>query len=191
MRAEAEARGLTVAHKPDSHDICFIPDGDTRGWLAEPVGAERGDIVDRSGAVVGSHEGAHAFTVGQRRGLALGVPAPDGKPRFVLEVRPVSNTVVVGPKEALATAEIAGERYTWAGAAPDGLRVRVPRADPRARRPGAGARDRSRDGVVTVDARDPARRRRARARPPCSTTAPACSGSSRSTAPSRRYPVGA
>ena len=118
VRAEAEARGLTVAHKPDSHDICFIPDGDTRGWLAERVGAAQGDIVDRSGAVVGSHDGAHAFTVGQRRGLALGVPAPDGKPRFVLEVRPVSNTVVVGPKEALATAEIAGARYTWAGAAP-------------------------------------------------------------------------
>jgi tRNA-specific 2-thiouridylase len=118
VRAEAEARGLTVANKPDSHDICFIPDGDTRGWLAERVGAERGDILDRSGAVVGSHEGAHAFTVGQRRGLALGVPAADGKPRFVLEVRPVSNTVVVGPKEALATAEIAGERFTWAGAAP-------------------------------------------------------------------------
>jgi tRNA-specific 2-thiouridylase len=118
VRAEAEARGLTVAHKPDSHDICFIPDGDTRGWLAERVGAAQGDIVDRSGTVVGSHEGAHAFTVGQRRGLALGVPAADGKPRFVLEVRPVSNTVVVGPKDALAIAEIAGERFTWAGAAP-------------------------------------------------------------------------
>jgi tRNA-specific 2-thiouridylase len=118
VRAEAEARGLTVAHKPDSHDICFIPDGDTRGWLAERVGTAQGDIVDRSGTVVGSHEGAHAFTVGQRRGLALGVPAADGKPRFVLEVRPVSNTVVVGPKDALAIAEIAGERFTWAGAAP-------------------------------------------------------------------------
>jgi tRNA-uridine 2-sulfurtransferase len=119
VRAEAQARGLTVAHKPDSHDICFIPDGDTRGWLAERVGAERGDILDRSGEVVGSHEGAHAFTIGQRRGLQLGVPAADGKPRFVLEVRPVTNTVVVGPKEALATAEISGARFTWAGRAPE------------------------------------------------------------------------
>lgn len=118
VRAEAAERGLTVAQKPDSHDICFIPDGDTRGWLAEKVGAEQGEILDRSGAVVGSHDGAHAFTVGQRRGLKLGVPAPDGKPRFVLEVRPVSNTVVVGPKEALAIGEISGERYSWAGAAP-------------------------------------------------------------------------
>ncbi len=121
VRAEAEARGLSVAQKPDSHDICFIPDGDTRGWLAEKVGTATGDVVDRSGAVVGSHEGAHAFTVGQRRGLSLGVPAADGKPRFVLEVRPVSNTVVVGPKEALATAEISGARYSWAGRAqPEG-----------------------------------------------------------------------
>jgi tRNA-specific 2-thiouridylase len=118
VRAEAAERGLTVAQKPDSHDICFIPDGDTRGWLAEKVGAERGDILDREGAVIGRHEGAHAFTVGQRRGLQLGVPAADGKPRFVLEVRPVSNTVVVGPKEALATAEIAGDRFSWAGRAP-------------------------------------------------------------------------
>ncbi|RZI94133.1 MAG: tRNA 2-thiouridine(34) synthase MnmA [Microbacterium sp.] len=118
VRAEAEERGLTVAHKPDSHDICFIPDGDTRGWLAEKVGAQTGEIVDRTGAVVGSHEGAHAYTVGQRRGLSLGVPAADGKPRFVLEVRPVSNTVVVGPKEALATAEISGTRLSWAGRTP-------------------------------------------------------------------------
>ena len=119
VRAEAEARGLSVAQKPDSHDICFIPDGDTRGWLAEKVGTATGEVVDRSGAVVGSHEGAHAFTVGQRRGLKLGVPAADGKPRFVLEVRPVSNTVVVGPKEALATREISGGRFSWAGAAPE------------------------------------------------------------------------
>lgn len=118
VRAEAEARGLTVAQKPDSHDICFIPDGDTRGWLAEKVGAEQGEILDRTGAVIGTHGGAHAFTVGQRRGLHLGIPADDGKPRFVLEVRPVNNTVVVGPKEALAIAEIAGERFSWAGPPP-------------------------------------------------------------------------
>src|SRR5690606_33049793 len=118
VRAEAAERGLTVAQKPDSHDICFIPDGDTRGWLAEKVGAEQGQILDRDGEVVGSHDGADAFTVGQRAGLKLGVPAPDVKLRFVLEVRPVSNTVVVGPKEALAIAEISGERYSWAGAAP-------------------------------------------------------------------------
>lgn len=115
IRAEAERRGLGVAQKPDSHDICFIPDGDTRGWLAEKVGVIPGDVVDQDGNVVGSHEGAHGYTVGQRKGLHLGVPAADGKPRFVLSVRPISNTVVVGPKEALAVDVIAGGRVSWAG----------------------------------------------------------------------------
>ncbi len=123
VRAEAAARGFSVASKPDSHDICFIPDGDTRGWLAERVGAQTGEILDRDGAVVGSHEGAHAFTVGQRRGLQIGTPAADGKPRFVLEVRPKDNTVVVGPKEALDIALIAGSRFTWAGLAPADART--------------------------------------------------------------------
>lgn len=121
VRAEAAERGFSVANKPDSHDICFIPDGDTRGWLAERVGAETGDILDRDGNRLGSHEGAHAFTVGQRKGLNIGYPSDDGKPRFVLEVRPKDNTVVVGPKEALDIAEIAGSRYTWAGREPDNL----------------------------------------------------------------------
>jgi tRNA-specific 2-thiouridylase len=115
VRAEAAVRGFSVANKPDSHDICFIPDGDTRGWLAERVGAETGDILDRSGAVVGKHEGAHAFTVGQRKGLNVGYPTDDGKPRFVLEVRPKDNTVVVGPREALDLSEIAGSKISWAG----------------------------------------------------------------------------
>jgi len=118
VRAEAAERGFSVAAKPDSHDICFIPDGDTRGWLAERVGAAPGDVVERDGSVVGQHEGAHAYTVGQRRGLHLGRPAPDGRPRFVLEVRPVTNTVVVGPKEALAVGELAGTSFTWAGRPP-------------------------------------------------------------------------
>jgi tRNA-specific 2-thiouridylase len=119
VRAEAAERGFTLAQKPDSHDICFIPDGDTRGWLADKVGAEPGEILDRSGAVIGSHEGALAFTVGQRKGLNIGYPADDGRPRFVLEVRPKDNTVVVGPREALAVGELAGSTFSWAGRAPD------------------------------------------------------------------------
>ncbi len=118
VRAEAEARGLTVANKPDSHDICFIPDGDTRGWLASRVGAEDGPILDRTGERIGTHAGAAAFTVGQRKGLNIGYPSDDGRPRFVLEVRPVTNEVVVGPREALAIAELAGSRFTWAGRPP-------------------------------------------------------------------------
>ena len=118
VRKEAAERGFFVAQKPDSHDICFIPDGDTRGWLAERVGAEEGAVVDAAGEVVGSHQGAHAFTVGQRKGLQLGYPADDGKPRYVLEVRPKTNEVVVGPKEALAISELAGAQMSFAGLDP-------------------------------------------------------------------------
>jgi tRNA-specific 2-thiouridylase len=124
VRAEAEARGLTVAQKPDSHDICFIPDGDTRGWLADHLpaghgGAEPGAILDRSGERIGTHLGAAAFTVGQRKGLDIGYPTDDGKPRFVLEIRPKTNEVVVGPREALALRELAGSRISWAGLPPE------------------------------------------------------------------------
>ena len=101
MRAEAAARGLSVAAKPDSHDICFIPDGDTAGFLDARLGTRPGAIVDADGTRVGEHDGTHHFTVGQRRGLRLGVPAADGKPRFVLDVTPVTGTVTVGPREAL------------------------------------------------------------------------------------------
>lgn len=118
VRAEAAARGFSLAAKPDSHDICFIPDGDTRGWLADRVGASTGDILNRGGEVIGSHEGALAFTIGQRKGLNIGFPTDDGRPRFVLEIRPVSNEVVVGPREALAVAEVAGSTFSWAGRGP-------------------------------------------------------------------------
>ena len=72
VRDEAARRGLAVADKPDSHDVCFIADGDTKGFLARHLGQAPGQIVDTSGAVVGEHEGAYAFTVGQRKGLRHG-----------------------------------------------------------------------------------------------------------------------
>src|SRR5262249_59744491 len=81
VRAEAAARGLAVAAKPDSHDVCFIPDGDTRAFLAAALGQAPGPIVDTSGAVVGSHDGAYGFTVGQRRGAPAGPPASGGRAR--------------------------------------------------------------------------------------------------------------
>jgi tRNA-specific 2-thiouridylase len=116
VRAEAARRGLAVADKPDSHDICFIADGDTRRFLANRLGEEPGDIVDaQTGAVVGAHAGAYAFTVGQRRGLSLGVPAPDGRPRYVLSITPTTNTVTVGPAEALEAKEVSAERPVWTG----------------------------------------------------------------------------
>ncbi|MBA9007337.1 tRNA 2-thiouridine(34) synthase MnmA [Thermomonospora cellulosilytica] len=120
IRREAERRGLQVADKPDSHDICFIADGDTRAFLAERLGTAPGPIVDVSGEVVGEHQGAYAYTVGQRRGLRIGRPAPDGKPRYVLDISPVTNTVTVGPREALDVHEIVGERPVWLSPRPDG-----------------------------------------------------------------------
>lgn len=115
VRAEAERRGLGVANKPDSHDICFIPDGDTRGWLAEHVEMEQGVILDQDEQPIGAHPGAQAFTVGQRKGLNLHQPAADGKPRYVLEVRPKDNTVVVGPEALLSIDQLRGIKVSWAG----------------------------------------------------------------------------
>ncbi|HWN32671.1 MAG TPA: tRNA 2-thiouridine(34) synthase MnmA [Pseudonocardia sp.] len=122
IRAEAAECGLSVAAKPDSHDICFIPTGDTAGWLAERLGARPGPVVDAaSGAVLGEHTGVHGFTVGQRRGLGVDQPAADGRPRYVLAIEPVSGTVRVGPSQALDVHEIVGDRPVWAaGRAPDG-----------------------------------------------------------------------
>ncbi|MFF0307917.1 tRNA 2-thiouridine(34) synthase MnmA [Streptosporangium sp. NPDC004379] len=115
VREEAARRGLTVADKPDSHDICFIADGDTRGFLADRLGAAPGPIVDVSGEVVGTHEGAYGFTVGQRKGLRVDRPAPDGRPRYVLSIEPVSNTVTVGPRSALEVTAIVAVRPVWNG----------------------------------------------------------------------------
>ena len=120
VRAEAQRRGLAVAAKPDSHDICFIADGDTAGFLAARIGAEPGPVVDTDGVQVGEHDGAFAFTVGQRRGLRIGRPAADGKPRYVLDVSPVTRTVTVGTAEELDVSAVTGSRPVWSGPAPTG-----------------------------------------------------------------------
>jgi tRNA-specific 2-thiouridylase len=118
VRAEAARRGLAVAEKPDSHDVCFIADGDTRGFLTKQLGAAPGRIVDQSGTVLGEHDGAFAFTVGQRRGLRMGTPAGDGKPRYVLDIEPVTRTVTVGPAEGLDVTEITATHPVWTGCPP-------------------------------------------------------------------------
>ena len=116
VRDLARELGLdSVANKPESMDLCFIPDGDTRGWLGVHLDRVPGEIVDESGEVLGEHDGALGYTVGQRRGLAIGRPAPDGNPRYVLSIRPVSNQVVVGSKDRLAIGRIAGGRYSLTG----------------------------------------------------------------------------
>jgi tRNA-uridine 2-sulfurtransferase len=118
VRVEATRRGLAVADKPDSHDVCFIADGDTKSFLAKHLGQAPGHIVNASGVVLGEHDGAYAFTVGQRKGLHLGTPADDGKPRYVLGIEPVSRTVTVGSAEGLDISEITADRPVWTGCAP-------------------------------------------------------------------------
>lgn len=115
VRAEAAARGLSVSAKPDSYDICFVADGDTRGFLERRLGERPGEIVDTTGAIVGRHRGAYAFTVGQRKGLGLRVPAPDGAPRYVVATDPAANRVVVGPAALLSVDEIRGGDVVWLG----------------------------------------------------------------------------
>jgi tRNA-specific 2-thiouridylase len=122
VREEAAERGLAVAEKPDSHDICFIPDGDTRAFLTTKLGERPGQLVDNeTGTVLGVHAGVHGFTVGQRHGLGIDAPAPDGRPRYVLALEPVSGTVRVGSRENLAVREIVGHGPVWpSGTALDG-----------------------------------------------------------------------
>src|SRR6478672_6195997 len=95
IRAEAAERGLAVANKPDSHDICFIPSGDTRAFLGAKIGVRRGAVVDSAGTVLAEHDGVHGFTVGQRKGLGIAGPGPDGQPRYVTGIDADSGTVHV------------------------------------------------------------------------------------------------
>lgn len=118
IREEAAKRGFFVAAKPDSYDICFIPDGDTRGWLRGRLGAKPGDLVDPQGAVIGHHDGAYGFTIGQRRGLGLDRSALDGEPRYVVAVDAPTNTVTIGTADLLGVNEIRGIETRWCGRAP-------------------------------------------------------------------------
>ena len=110
-RALAEAFGLPVAAKPDSQDICFVPDG-RYGELIErlrPGAAEPGEIVDLAGQVLGRHDGVIHFTVGQRRGLGLSGP----EPLYVLALQADARRVVVGPKAALAQRQVRLQDVNW------------------------------------------------------------------------------
>ncbi|MET0196353.1 tRNA 2-thiouridine(34) synthase MnmA [Rhodococcus sp. RS1C4] len=122
IREEAAARGLAVADKPDSHDICFIPSGDTRAFLGAKIGIRPGKVVDAdTGAELADHEGVHGFTIGQRKGLGVSGPAADGKPRYVTAIEPDSGNVIVGSATRLDVWGITGDRAIWTdGVAPTG-----------------------------------------------------------------------
>jgi len=122
IRAEAAARGLAVAQKPDSHDICFIPSGDTQAFLGARIGVRPGAVVDAHGAVLARHDGVHGFTVGQRKGLGIAGPGPDGNPRYVTAIDAESGTVRVGAATDLDVWSLTGERPVFtSGVEPTGL----------------------------------------------------------------------
>ncbi|MFI8566804.1 tRNA 2-thiouridine(34) synthase MnmA [Rhodococcus sp. NPDC078407] len=122
IREEAAERGLAVADKPDSHDICFIPSGDTRAFLGAHIGVRPGKVVDSdTGAELADHDGVHGFTIGQRKGLGVEGPAADGRPRYVTSIEPDTGTVMVGSAQKLDVWAITGDRAVWTeGIAPTG-----------------------------------------------------------------------
>ena len=121
IRAEAARRGLAVAEKPDSHDICFIPSGNTRAFLGERIAVRRGTVVDSNGAVLAEHAGVHGFTIGQRKGLGIGGPGPDGAPRYVTQIDADTATVRVGEAADLDVRALTGRAPVFtSGAAPSG-----------------------------------------------------------------------
>ena len=109
VRCIAEERGLAVAYTPESQDICFIPDGDYRGFVRKKVSAEPGEIVDSGGRTIGRHAGVVDFTVGQRRGIGVSAPTP----LYVTEVRPDQKQVVVGRKKDLEVREVRVGDLNW------------------------------------------------------------------------------
>jgi tRNA-specific 2-thiouridylase len=118
VRREAARRGLTVADKPDSYDICFIPEGDTAGYLYDKLGRRPGPIIDQQGQVLGQHPGVVGFTIGQRKHLRLSRPASDGRPRYVLRLDPVRDTLVVGPRQDLRVDRLRATDPVWCDTPP-------------------------------------------------------------------------
>jgi tRNA-specific 2-thiouridylase len=113
VRRYARRRRLPVADKPDSQEICFIPDNDYRSFVTRsiPGAAREGALVDESGRVLGTHAGIHRFTVGQRKGL--GLASATGMPMYVLALRPAEHQVVVGPKASLERTSLTASGVNW------------------------------------------------------------------------------
>ena len=116
-RALAAKYGLAVADKPDSQDICFVPNGNYAAVIEKlrPGAADPGEIVDLEGNVLGSHRGVIHYTIGQRRGLGIGGL---GDPLYVVKLDPDARRVIVGPKEVLSTRIIPVREINWLGDAP-------------------------------------------------------------------------
>lgn len=129
-RAHALRLGLKVADKPDSQDICFVPEGRYVSVIEKlrPGARTPGEIVHIDGRVLGTHEGVINYTIGQRRGLGVGGGvAPEGEPLYVVKIEPDSHRVVVGPRAALLVRDIYVKELNWLAAAvpEDGMKVAV------------------------------------------------------------------
>jgi tRNA-specific 2-thiouridylase len=116
--------GMEVAAKPDSQDICFVPDGDYAGLVKRirPDTEAEGDIVDLAGQVLGRHRGVIHFTVGQRRGIEIG---GQSEPLYVVRIEPEAGRLVVGPRRALAVEAMRIEGWNWIGEAQRDVSVKV------------------------------------------------------------------
>jgi tRNA-specific 2-thiouridylase len=120
VRDKARSLGLRVAEKPESQDICFIPNGDYAGFIEQRLSTEHrktGEIIDHEGNVLGAHDGIHRFTVGQRRGLGIGGLA---EPRYVTRIDAASGQVTVGPKQQLGARGLIAKDVNWTGDAQTG-----------------------------------------------------------------------
>lgn len=124
-RALAAKHGLAVADKPDSQDICFVPNGNYAAVIEKlrPGAADPGEIVDTQGTVLGTHRGVIHYTIGQRRGLGIGGLAD---PLYVVRLDPEKRHVVVGPKEDLATRTVPVREINWLGDLPFDSRAEWP-----------------------------------------------------------------
>jgi tRNA-uridine 2-sulfurtransferase len=116
-RAHAQRLGLPNWAKPDSQELCFVPDGDVRGFVSRHAGNQpEGEVLDESGQVLGRHQGVAGFTVGQRRGI--GIPGKDL--RYVLRVMPETQAVIVGPADRLLSNALCADTVTWTTREPTG-----------------------------------------------------------------------
>jgi tRNA-specific 2-thiouridylase len=124
VRRIAAEMGLEVAAKPDSQDICFVPDGDYAGLVKRlrPETQAEGEIVDLGGRVLGTHRGVVHFTVGQRRGIEIGGQA---EPLYVVRIEPAERRIVVGPRRALAVEAMRVEGWNWLAEDQHELSVKV------------------------------------------------------------------
>lgn len=119
VRAIAEKHGLVTTHKPESMEICFVPDGDYARFVEKVAGPQpRGEIVSADGAVLGSHDGIHKFTVGQRRGLQLEPSSADAAKLYVQKLEAETNRVVVGPASEAERQSFHLLRPHWVDGAP-------------------------------------------------------------------------